>query len=272
MIDADKAEAVLEREYPLVSPYSNYAALYDELGQSNFGLAMLQLIERAIQRHPLAGARVLDLACGTGTVASQLAKRGYQVTGVDRSGEMLEIAAAKAREAGVEVELQQQNMASLRMARRFDLVICLYDSLNYLLSDGDLEAAFAGVARVLDVGGLFIFDFNTLHCLANDWGNQVVEERAAAAALMHLYSFSPESRIGTLELFCVSKRPDGLVKFREIHRERGYTAEEIRNTLRGSGLVLLEEMAFPDLAEPNDEASRLICVATKPAEAISLSQ
>lgn len=259
--------SALEQEYPLVRPYSRYAGLYDELGQSDFGLAMMPLLGLAIGRYPLGGNKVLDLACGTGTVSILLAQRGYDVTGIDRSADMLEIARAKAREAGVEVNFLQRDMVRLQMVQHFDLVVCLYDSLNYLLSPSELEAAFAGVARALNVGGMFLFDMNTLHCLANDWGNQVVEERGPSGLLVHQYSFSPETRIGTLELFCLLNHSDRIEKFREIHRERGYSRDEIRAALKTCSLSTLEEMAFPDLTEPDDSASRLIWLATKPAMA-----
>lgn len=260
----NEIESELQQEYPLVSPYSRYATLYDELGQSDFGQALLPLVELLIRRHHPRGRTILDLACGTGTVAALLAGKGYQVTGVERSSEMLEIARRKAREAGVEIAFLQQDMARLQVSESFDLVLCLYDSLNYLLSLTDLEATFAGVARVLNPGGLFIFDMNTIHCLAHDWGNQVVEERSPSALLLHLYSYDPGSKMGTLELLCLLNKKDRIEKFREIHRERGYTREEIAGALKGCGLATLEELAFPDLTLPEDEISRLIYVATRP--------
>lgn len=257
------ADTGLEREYPLVGPYSRYATLYDDLGQSDFGLGMIPLVDLLVERHRLQGDRVLDLACGTGTVATELARRGYRVVGVDRSMEMLEIARAKAVEARVRVEFQQQDMASLRFEQRFDLVLCVYDSLNYLLDPRQLRAAFRGVSGVLEDRGLFIFDMNTLYCLAHHWGNQVVEERSASALLVHRYSFCPETRIGTLELFCLSRRSGRIERFREVHRERGYTLGEVREALHASGMLPLEEMAFPDLSDPDDESARVIWVATK---------
>ncbi|MHB0868260.1 MAG: class I SAM-dependent DNA methyltransferase [Chloroflexota bacterium] len=257
----DETETILQLEYPLVRPYSRYADLYDTLGQSDFSQAMLLLAERTIRRHALAGHEILDLACGTGTVALLLAREGYRVTGVDRSEEMLEIARMKAREAGIEADFLRQDMTLLEMERSFDLALCFYDSLNHLLSLRDLEMAFQGVASVLKPNGLFIFDMNTVHCLAHDWGNQVVEERCASALLVHQYSYEPEARIGTLEILCLLNGKDRIEKFREIHRERGYTREEVAKALQKSGLNVLEEMAFPDLNQPDDTASRLIWVA-----------
>ncbi len=252
------------QDYPRARPYSRYARLYDSLGQSEFGLAVLPLVEQAMQRYRVPEGRALDLACGTGTVALTLAARGFRVTGVDRSPEMLEIAAAKAREAGLDVTFCLQDMARLRLRGCFDLVLCLYDSLNYLLHPRRLEAAFAAVGRVLSPGGLFVFDVNTPYCLANDWGNQVAEERCGSAVLLHLYRYDPGTGIATLELLCLHNTESGLEKFREIHRERGYTREEVAAALQRGGLQPLEACSFPDLRSPGETTSRLLCVATKP--------
>lgn len=260
----DDIETILQREYPLVRPYSRYAGLYDDLGQSHFSRIMLLLAERAVQRHLPACHDVLDLACGTGTAAILLAQRGYRVTGVDRSGSMLEIARRKALSAGAEVDFLEQDMTRLQMERSFDLAICFYDSLNYLLDLRDLELAFQNVAGLLKHGGLFVFDMNTEHCLAHDWGNQVVEERCPSALLIHQYSYDPGTRIGTLEILCLVNGEGQVEKFREIHRERGYTRDEVAGALRRAGLSVLEQMAIPDLTPPDDTASRLAWVVRRP--------
>lgn len=257
-------DAALEGEYPLVPPYSRYAELYDELGQSHFAVAVLPLVARATERYHVPVRRILDLACGTGAVAIHLASQGYQVTGVDRSPHMLRVARKKARLAGVEVSFLRQSMTRLRTPGSFDLVLCLYDSINHLLRVRDLEAAVSGVAAALNPGGLFVFDVNTAHCLAHDWGNQIAEERSRSAMLTHLYRYDPRTRIGTLELVCLTHRETGIEKFRELHRERGYTREEIACALSGGGLEVLEELSFPDLTPPDEDASRLIYVATRP--------
>ena len=265
-LEWSSVDAALEEEYPLVPPYSRYAELYDELGQSHFAVAVLPLVARAVERYRVPVRRVLDLACGTGAAAIRLASQGYQVTAVDRSPHMLRVAREKARQAGVEVSFLRQSMTRLRPQGSFDLVLCLYDSINHLLRVRDLEAAISRVAAALDPGGLFVFDVNTAHCLANDWGNQVAEERSRSAMLTHLYRYDPRTRVGTLELVCLVHGKTGIQKFRELHRERGYTRWEIAAALSDGGLEILEELSFPDLAPPDEDASRLIYVATRPRE------
>jgi SAM-dependent methyltransferase len=253
--------ASLEREYPLVPRYTKYAGSYDDLGQEQFAIYLLALVETVIQRHRLPVRTIVDVPCGTAAASIVLARKGYRVTGVDGSAEMLRIARQKAEDAGVEVQLCQQDMTRLRLDLTADLILSLYDSVNYLLTIEDLEAAFQGVAAALNPDGLFIFDVNTVRCLETEWGNQVMEERSKLSTLIHLYSYEPETRIGTLELVGVRLGPDGIERFREIHRERGYRYAEVVGALGRRGLEVLEAYSFPELSAPDDSASRLIFVA-----------
>jgi SAM-dependent methyltransferase len=255
--------ASLEREYPLVPRYSKYAGLYDDLGQEQFALYLLALVETVVQRHHLQVQTVLDVPCGTGAACVALARMGYRVVGVDGSAEMLRIAKQKAEGAGVDIELRRQDMTRLRLDLTADLVLSLYDSINYLLTIEELESAFGGIAAALSPGGLFIFDVNTVRCLETEWGNQVVEERAKLSSLIHLYSYDAETRIGTLELVGVRSGPDGIERFREIHHERGYRYAEVAGALARCGLEIREAYSFPDLSAPDDSASRLIFVASR---------
>jgi SAM-dependent methyltransferase len=123
----------------------------------------LAAIEEIALRDGLSGRRVLDVACGTGASFAPLLDRGYEVVGSDLSPGML--ARARERVAGRGVDLHQADMRSLPDLGRFDLVLCLDDSLNHLLEADDVDLAFAGMARSLAAGGLVVFDVNTLGAL-----------------------------------------------------------------------------------------------------------
>src|SRR5437762_1029143 len=83
--------------------YESYAAVYDQAGQSRFGLQMLDYLNELCALHGFEpdGHRALDLACGTGSVALALARRGWEVIGIDRSPAMLAQAAAKPGAASI---------------------------------------------------------------------------------------------------------------------------------------------------------------------------
>ena len=134
--------------------YGAYAAFYDthQGDRAEHAAYVRSLIE---QHHPQA-RRVLELACGTGAILAQLRHR-YAVVGVDFSEPMLEVA----REKLPDVRLIHADMTSISLDERFDVVLCVYDSINHLLRFDEWETVFDRAREHLDDDGVFIFDVNT---------------------------------------------------------------------------------------------------------------
>ncbi len=104
--------------------------------------------------------RLLEIACGTGTHALQLEKRGYQIVATDYSKDMLERAKQKAAAANSQVEFQLQDMTQLELTGApFDAAYCLFDAIGYVGTNEALEKVFRGVHKHLRPDGLFVFEF-----------------------------------------------------------------------------------------------------------------
>lgn len=134
--------------------YNVFAKFYDAV-MGNRAEAAEQLRAYIRSAHPRASS-VLELGCGTGSILKHLA-RDYHVFGVDRSRKMLSIAAKKVPEA----KLFRQNMIGFRLSQRFDVICCVFDSINHLLRFADWKKLFANVEHHLSEQGCFIFDVNT---------------------------------------------------------------------------------------------------------------
>lgn len=116
--------------------------------------------DRLEEQGVAAGARLLELACGTGSHALHLGKHGYEVTAGDYSASMLEVARRKAAEAGVGIEFMEMDMRALPAATEpFDAAVCLFDSIGYVQTDEALDQVLRGVHANLRAGGVFIFEF-----------------------------------------------------------------------------------------------------------------
>lgn len=138
---------------------ARYAALYDELYAEKDYAAECRYLERLFERFGARRVRsVLSLGCGTGGHDLLLARRGFEVTGVDRSPGMLAAYRAKARAAGIEPDVVRGDVRRVRLARRFDAVISMFAVIGYQVSDADLAGSFATAAAHLRRGGLFVFD------------------------------------------------------------------------------------------------------------------
>ena len=106
---------------------------------------------------------LLDLACGTGTLSIEFAKRGYDVIGVDCSVGMLSEARRKCAEAGHNILLLCQNAAELDLYGTIDFAVCALDSINHFSGADEVQTAFDKVSLFMNKGGAFVFDVNTVY-------------------------------------------------------------------------------------------------------------
>jgi SAM-dependent methyltransferase len=243
-------------------PFSNlarvYDAIFDDVEYDDWCLFTLETIQALGWREFKPGARVLDLACGTGSSALPYAERGLQVVGVDMSAEMLEVA----REKLPEVEFHQQNFLELNIKTRFDLIVCVFDSLNNLLEPSELEQTFAKILEHLEPGGVFAFDCNTPLGVAELWDDdrfegEIVREEGSARFLWTHRTL--ENGLGEVTAQCWIMDAHGKLEqeFQEVHLERGYACAELEAMLKRVGFIDLHFCEYPDGAEVNDTSPRL---------------
>lgn len=153
--------------------YDAFAPYYDAFtAGSEYEPWTAHVLELA-RRHGLRGETLLDLACGTGKSFMPFLERGFRVTGCDSSRAMLAEAARRAPAA----TLVHADVRALATLGRFDLVTCFDDSLNYLLDESGLAAAFAGIEANLRAGGLAMFDLNSLLAYRTTFARDSVSER-----------------------------------------------------------------------------------------------
>jgi SAM-dependent methyltransferase len=270
--------------------YHDYAPFYDGSGQIRFAALMGQYLREVLIRHPVAGRRALDLACGTGTLALILADDGWQTVGLDSSAPMLAIARSRAaevepgrvtfiegdmRELRIENVECRKNLSTVSSAvdpssffllpSSFDLVTCTYDSLNYLLTEEELARCFAGVARALRPGGLFFTDMNTRHFLEHDWPAAEVLEFTGFVQVAQSY-FDPANACSTMVLTgFAGDDARGYRRFDETHIERAYAPEVVAALLACAGLGVEATYDCFTFQPMYDRSQRIAWVARKPA-------
>ena len=180
---------------------------------------------------------VLDLACGTGRVSRLLARKGYRVVGVDGSPAMIE--EARRCTPGGEVEYFCQRAEDLSLGRRFDLVVSLFDSLNYITDPHDLARSFRQVAGHLRPAGLLIFDLNGIYAFEADLFTQESYGRGRPVEYSWKSRYDPGTRICTVDMVFHVKQEGRREEFREVHVQRAYEIEEVNAMLEAAGLEIL---------------------------------
>jgi SAM-dependent methyltransferase len=166
---------------PALLAYEQLAPIYDTFtaGYDHDGWVTRLLC--VARQHGLCGHRALDVACGTGKSFEPLVRAGFDVWACDLSPAMAERARAC---AGIDPDrVLVADMRDLPPLGDFDLVTCLDDAVNYLLSEKDLEAAFESVARSLAPSGIYVFDANSLETYRSGFADRTIFERPLAEAI-----------------------------------------------------------------------------------------
>jgi SAM-dependent methyltransferase len=211
---------------------------------------------------------VVDVACGTGVAVAKFAAVGCQVTGVDRSSPMLAQAQQRIDRAGLDqVTLVEADMRGFALDKPADLVTCMYDSLNYLLVEANLLAAFRSAAEALRSGGLYIFDMNTIYGLAEGWSTRdFVRWNSDDCFIVGCTSWDYETLINTVTFHGFVRQGDLWARFVESHTQRGYPIATIRALLEEAGLTVLAALDGHggEAKELEPETGRVLVVARKP--------
>lgn len=235
-----------EDEGVAVNTYANFAHIYDGFGSEDFCLTLTEHITERLEKYGVPDKiEILDVACGTGVVTVELAKRGYEMTGVDLSADMLGHAEDRAREHGVKIKLRRDDMRTFQVPQKFPCVICTHDVLDHLFDDDELDQAFARIAATLLPDGLFIFDMNCWEGIRHLNGRTIFVENAERSGAYHLIAED-----GTLETNIVGflRVEDNLYeRFAETLFQRCYSNDEIEKRLSDCGLELLERVTIQDL-------------------------
>ena len=148
---------------------------YEEWGEYLHGLLLEYGVEDGL---------VLDLGCGTGTMTEILASKGYDMTGVDFSEEMLDIAMQKRTKRGHDILYLMQDMREFELYGTVRAVVSICDCMNYILEEEDLLEVFRLVNNYLDPGGIFVFDMNTPYKYREVIGNTTIAENREEGSLM----------------------------------------------------------------------------------------
>lgn len=233
--------------------YQRLSRVYD-LDWGKFSERYVSLIGQLLNQRGIAVARILDLACGTGTLALELAKQGHSVVGIDSSPEMIEKAKSKLRRKH-DAFFDVQEMSRFSVDGTFDLVTCTFDSINYLLNPKELKGAIGLISGVMKETGLFVFDSDTHRHYLNHHDGEY-HHQLGGESFVQRCIYDPEELIART----IFEFPDGAV---EVHVQRPYDLPELEPMLAEQGLRVIHAYAHFDKTPFDRSSERLICVAER---------
>jgi cyclopropane fatty-acyl-phospholipid synthase-like methyltransferase len=236
--------------------YTSLSLFYDAFMQDVDYGAWCDFYEEAFRRFSTDKVENLaDMGCGTGNITVPMAKRGYSVTALDLSEEMLALAEQKSQQEGTDVRFLCSDMRSFNLGFRADAAISSFDCINYLLKATDVEAAFYRAHENIKQGGLFIFDVATPHKYKNVLAdNSFVFENEDVFMTWENY-FNEKSGICDFYLSVFEENGDNYIRRDEHQQERCYTKDTLVSLLEKSGFEVLGLFADYEFGElqPNTE-------------------
>lgn len=240
--------------------YSTLAGAYDALTRDVGYEKRADYLEKLFRKSRIPIHTVLDLACGTGTMTWLLARRGYEMIGVDNSEEMLCEAMNKMGE-GIPPLFLQQSMPKLDLYGTVDAAICCLDSLNYLTDPKDVQRTFERLHLFIAPGGILVFDINTVEKLAALDGQVFLDENEDTYCVWRTeYRRSICSYY--MDIFRRNE-DDTWERDFELHRERGYTVEELTAWLETAGFGEIHTYGDGVLRRPKDGEQRIYFTAIR---------
>lgn len=219
--------------------YEAMAPAYDDFTAHHDYEVWLGNLLPQLERLGLHGNRLLDVACGTGKSFIPMLERGWEVTACDVSPAMVELARAKVGEAA---ELSVADMRELPSFGEFDLVWCLDDAVNYLLSGEELERALRGMRGNLAAEGLLAFDVNTIDTYRGFFAEEVVVERGDRRLVWRGRS-SRDAAPGSIAEASFEVLPaegEEPLLPPALHRQRHFPEVEVLERMEAAGLECLD--------------------------------
>jgi len=227
-----KAGTMTEEEFSSKSemeavPYSLLARIYDHMMAHVNYYQWAQYIMQIIRRQGIADIHLLDIGCGTGLFLHQMKRLGISGAGCDPSEEMLKIA----RQRNPDLQFWHCGLPGLSAIpfKHFNVITCLYDTINYILQPQQLIESFSEVFKHLTAPGLFIFDIatekNSREHFSNSFEREIISEKFAYVRESY-YDSATEIQHNWVKIYT----QDGI--FVEHHRQRIYSPEQIRSLIK----------------------------------------
>lgn len=245
-----------------MNAYHCLAESYDRLTRDVDYRAIGAFYFEILRRENIHPRTAVDLACGTGSVTALLAQKGLRVIGVDLSEEMLTQAQQKTQSLSPRPLFLHQNLCRLKLPRGVDLAVCALDSLDYITNPADCAAAIGRVFKVLNPGGIFIFDVNTPEKLRAMDGQVFLDEDEDVYCVWR-GEFDSERNLCSYGMDLFQRQGKVWRRSFEEHREYAYSREQLTGYLRSAGFTGVRVYGDRALREPQPGEQRIFFSARK---------
>ncbi len=245
-----------------MNAYTDFAGVYDTFMDETPYEQWHKVLLDFLKQYKITEGLVLDLGCGTGTMTELMSRSGYDMIGIDYSGEMLQIASEKKRENQLDILYLEQNMCGFELYGTVQAIYSICDSVNYILQEEELIEVFRLANNYLEPNGIFVFDFNTSYKYREVIGETTIAENREDCSFIWENFYDEESDINEYDLTVFKKEENGLYeKFSETHYQKGYTVEQMVELVVQGGMHVECVCDADTMEEPCNKSERIYIVA-----------
>ena len=242
--------------------YSSFASVYDQFMDNVPYEEWADYLTGLLGEYQVHDGLVLDLGCGTGSLTEILAKKGYDMIGIDNSEDMLQIAMEKRADSGLDILYLLQDMREFELYGTVAAVVSICDSMNYLTDYEDLVETMRLVNNYLDPKGVFIFDMNTVHKYRDLIGDRTIAEARDECSFIWDNDYDPETKINEYDLtLFIQEEEDLYRRFEETHYQKAYELEEVKQAIQEAGMEFVAVYDAFTHKEPDENSERVYFVA-----------
>lgn len=241
--------------------YKDTAEFYDRLTSdidvNKYTAYFAEIFNRHTKIHP---KNVIDLGCGTGRLTFTMAEKGYDMTGVDGSSEMLSVAYSK---KGPGILWINQDFTELDLFGTYNAAVSLLDCVNHLLTEEMVEKFLKRLQYFIEPGGLFVFDINSEYKFKNIYKDNVFYSVDDDFSYIWQNHYDDNTEICTMDMTFFQKVEDVYKRFESINKEKYYNIDFLREILKKSEFsveALYDDCSFE---EPNEKSERIFFVCRR---------
>lgn len=249
-----------------MSSYKNFANYYDRLMTRDISYEKIaDFIENIFDEYELDAHLVCDLACGTGNITIPMAKRGYEMIGVDKSTDMLDVAREKAYREELDILFLNQSISKLDLFGTCDAFLCMIDGVNYIINPKSFENMLYKINKCfINSGGVFIFDISSHYKLKNIISDNTFIHDGDDIFYAWENKYYEDKHLSQMYLnFFVKEGKNGYRRFCERHLQRAYTNEEIKKALKKADFTDIKEYDAFTMSKPTQKSERITFVCRK---------
>ena len=243
-----------------MASYNEMAYVYDRLMRPDVDYERYcDYIENLFGLYGISPDLVCDLACGTGNITVPMARRGYDMTAVDISGDMLNVAREKSE--GLDILYLNQNIADIDLYGTMGAFLCMIDGINYIISPAALQKMFTRLKTCfMDPDAVLIFDISSRYKLERVIGNNTFIHSEKNVFYSWQNTYYPKNSLSDMLLNFFVRSDKGYKRFEERHLQRAYSEKELTHLLRSAGFTMIDTFAAMTFDRPSEKTERIVFV------------